>query len=35
MANKHTTLSSLFKNIANSIRGKTGGTGSIVADNFP
>lgn len=35
MANTHATLSSLFKNIANSIRGKTGGTASIVADNFP
>lgn len=35
MANTHTNLSSLFSDIANSIRGKTGGTGNIVADNFP
>lgn len=35
MANTHTTLNSLFTAIANAIRGKTGGTGKIVADDFP
>ena len=35
MANTHTTLSGLFSAIANAIRAKTGGTGAIVADNFP
>ena len=34
MAN-HKTLGSLFTAIANSLRSKTGGTGSIVADDFP
>ena len=31
----YTNLTSLFTAIANAIRSKTGGTGSIVADNFP
>lgn len=31
----YTNLSSLFTAIANAIRGKTGGTAQIVADNFP
>lgn len=31
----HTTLNALFTAIANAIRGKTGGTGKIVADDFP
>lgn len=35
MANTHSTLSSLFTAIANAIRSKTGGTGAIVADQFP
>ena len=35
MANTHATLTSLFTNIADKIRVKTGNTGSIVADNFP
>lgn len=35
MANKHETLGSLFSDIADSIRAKTGSTGTIVADNFP
>lgn len=35
MPNTYTTLSALFTAIANAIRGKTGGTGTIVADNFP
>ena len=35
MANTHTTLTSLFDDIADSIRSKTGGTATIVADNFP
>ena len=35
MANIHTTLTSLFSDIADKIREKTGGTGKIVADNFP
>ena len=35
MANKHATLTSLFTSIADAIRGKTGGTGTIVADDFP
>ena len=34
MANTHTTLTSLFSDIADAIRAK-GATGSIVADNFP
>ena len=32
---KYSTLSALFTAIANSIRGKTGGSGEIVADDFP
>lgn len=32
---KYTTLTSLFTAIASSLRGKTGGTGTIVADDFP
>ena len=32
---KYTTLTSLFTAIANSLRAKTGGTGKIVADDFP
>lgn len=35
MANTHTTLSALFKNIANAIRTKTGKTENIKADDFP
>ena len=35
MANKHTTLTSLFTAIANAIRGKTGSSDQIVADDFP
>ena len=35
MANIHTTLTSLFSDIADKIREKTGGTEKIVADNFP
>lgn len=35
MDNKYGTLTGLFTAIANSIRGKTGGTGAIVADDFP
>lgn len=31
----HTSLASLFTDIANAIRAKTGGSSSIVADNFP
>ena len=34
MAN-HATLTSLFSDIAKAIRSKTGGTATIVADNFP
>ena len=32
---KHATLASLFTAIANAIRGKTGGSGTIIADDFP
>ena len=32
---KYSTLTALFTAIANSLRGKTGSTGSIVADDFP
>lgn len=32
---KHSTLNSLFTAIANAIRGKTGGTERIIADDFP
>ena len=35
MANTHTTLGALFSAIAEKIRSKTGGTSTIVADNFP
>lgn len=35
MANKHENLNSLFTNIADAIREKTGGTATIVADDFP
>lgn len=35
MPNTHTTLSSLFSDIANAIRAKTGSQSQIVADNFP
>ena len=35
MANTHKTLSSLFSDIADAIRTKTGESGKIVADNFP
>lgn len=32
---KYNTLNALFTAIANSLRGKTGGSGKIVADDFP
>lgn len=32
---KYSTLNALFTAIANSLRGKTGGSGKIVADDFP
>ena len=35
MPNNHSTLTSLFKDIADAIRRKTGGTASIAADAFP
>lgn len=35
MPNTHTTLTSLFSDIADAIRAKTGGTADIVADEFP
>lgn len=35
MANTHATLTSLFTDIADSIRAKKGTSGTIVADNFP
>lgn len=35
MPNEHETLTSLFGDIANAIRAKTGESGTIVADNFP
>ncbi len=35
MANKHTSLASLFGDIATAIREKTGQTGTLVADDFP
>ena len=35
MPNTHESLSSLFTDIANAIRAKTGDTGQITADNFP
>ena len=35
MPNTHETLTSLFSDIADSIRAKTGESGVLVADNFP
>ncbi len=35
MSNTHSTLTSLFSDIADAIRAKTGGTADIVADDFP
>ncbi len=35
MPNIHTTLSSLFSDIADAIRAKTGGSAQIIAHNFP
>lgn len=35
MPNTHSTLTSLFGDIADAIRAKTGNSGTIVADNFP
>lgn len=35
MANTHTTLTSLFSDMADAIREKSGSTATIVADNFP
>lgn len=35
MPNSHETLTSLFSDIADAIRAKTGNSGTIVADNFP
>lgn len=35
MPNTHSTLTSLFDDIADAIRAKTGGTADIVADDFP
>lgn len=35
MPNSHSTLTSLFSDIADAIRAKTGDLGTIVADNFP
>ena len=35
MANKHASLDALFADIADAIREKTGGTATIVADDFP
>lgn len=35
MPNTHTTLTSLFSDIADAIRNKTGSSADIVADNFP
>ena len=35
MANKHSSLTALFTDIANAIREKTGGTATIIADDFP
>lgn len=35
MAVTHTSLTSLFSDIADAIRGKTGGSASIMADDFP
>lgn len=35
MPNTHATLTSLFSDIADAIRAKTGGTANIIADEFP
>lgn len=35
MANKHTSLTALFADIADAIREKTGDTATIIADDFP
>ena len=35
MPNTHSTLTSLFSDIADAIRAKDGSSGTIVADNFP
>lgn len=35
MSNTHSTLTSLFSDIADAIRAKTGDSGTIIADNFP
>lgn len=35
MPNTHTTLTSLFSDIADAIRSKTGNSETIIADNFP
>ena len=35
MPNTHSTLTSLFSDIADAIRGKTGSSATIVADDFP
>ena len=35
MANEHTTLTSLFSDIADAIRSKTESTDTIIADEFP
>lgn len=35
MANKHSTLTSLFSDIADAIRSKTGSSETIIADDFP
>ena len=35
MPNTHTTLTSLFSDIADAIRAKTGDSAAIIADNFP
>ena len=35
MSIEHETLSSLFTDIADAIRSKTGGSAAIIADNFP
>lgn len=35
MSNKHENLTSLFVDIADAIREKTGGTAAVVADDFP
>ena len=35
MANKHENLTSLFTDIADAIREKTGGTATLIADDFP